>query len=140
MFKEVRQYIFPVVISAIMLSCGGHSEDGQIINQDSIKAEGMLKDANDAFQNGEHERALLIIDEIDSVYAKQVTVRRKAMVLRPKLKESIIMNEIIATDSMIAYGLEKNESINKLNKLRIKKEKLERQLQVARNQQVRSEQ
>lgn len=122
-------------MSALMHSCGNSTSNQ--LNQDSIAAEDVLKRANMAFDCEENEKALALIDTIDSIYSKQINVRRKAMSLRPKVMERLIFKEIIATDSMIALEIETNDSLNQLNKLRIKKEKLERQLQVARNQQVR---
>lgn len=136
MFNEVKKYIFTIVImSALMHSCGNSTSNQ--LNKDSIAAEDVLKRANMAFDCEENEKALALIDTIDSIYSKQINVRRKAMSLRPKVMERLIFKEIIATDSMIALEIETNDSLNQLNKLRIKKEKLERQLQVARNQQVR---
>lgn len=122
-------------MSALMHSCGNSTSNQ--LNKDSIAAEDVLKRANMAFDCEENEKALALIDTIDSIYSKQINVRRKAMSLRPKVMERLIFKEIIATDSMIALEIETNDSLNQLNKLRIKKEKLERQLQVARNQQVR---
>ena len=140
MLKEGKKYLLSIVLaSAILLSCGNSTITEVNVNQDSIKAEETFVEATKAYECEQNELALSLINKIDSVYVGQVSVRRKAMVLRPKIMEKIIRKDIFVTDSLIAVCVEKKDSINKINKLRIKKEKLERQLQVALNQQVRNE-
>ncbi len=140
MLKEGKKYLLPIVLaSAILLSCGNSTITEVNVNQDSIKAEETFVEATKAYECEQNELALSLINKIDSVYVGQISVRRKAMVLRPKIMEKIIRKDIFVTDSLIAVCVEKKDSINKINKLRIKKEKLERQLQVALNQQVRNE-
>lgn len=140
MLKEGKKYLLPIVLaSAILLSCGNSTITEVNVNQDSIKAEETFVEATKAYESEQNELALSLINKIDSVYVGQISVRRKAMVLRPKIMEKIIRKDIFVTDSLIAECVEKKDSINKINKLRIKKEKLERQLQVALNQQVRNE-
>lgn len=140
MLKEGKKYLLPIVLaSAILLSCGNSTITEVNVNQDSIKAEETFVEATKAYECEQNELALSLINKIDSVYVGQISVRRKAMVLRPKIMEKIIRKDIFVTDSLIAECVEKKDSINKINKLRIKKEKLERQLQVALNQQVRNE-
>lgn len=140
MLKEGKKYLLSIVLaSAILLSCGNSTITEVNVNQDSIKAEETFVEATKAYECEQNELALSLINKIDSVYVGQISVRRKAMVLRPKIMEKIIRKDIFVTDSLIAVCVEKKDSINKINKLRIKKEKLERQLQVALNQQVRNE-
>lgn len=140
MLKEGKKYLLSIVLaSAILLSCGNSTITEVNVNQDSIKAEETFVEATKAYECEQNELALSLINKIDSVYVGQVSVRRKAMVLRPKIMEKKIRKDIFVTDSLIAVCVEKKDSINKINKLRIKKEKLERQLQVALNQQVRNE-
>ena len=140
MFKEVKTRVLLIALMALMMnSCGNNEVVSQKIDQDSIQAEELFSKITSAYETDQNELALSLIDKLDSVYVAQVNVRRKAMPYRPKIMEKIIRKEILSTDSLIAIGVEQKDSINKINKLIIKKEKLERQLQVALNQQLRSE-
>ena len=125
MLKEGKKYLLSIVLaSAILLSCGNSTITEVNVNQDSIKAEETFVEATKAYECEQNELALSLINKIDSVYVGQISVRRKAMVLRPKIMEKIIRKDIFVTDSLIAVCVEKKDSINKINKLRIKKEKL----------------
>lgn len=139
MFKGVKGYIFSISMVIILSSCIGEnsSTEGEIVNNDSIKAENLLKEANELFEQSKFEESMVRIDLLDSVYVKQVAVRRKSMVLKPRVMEGLIMNEIVKTDSMLAEGQSKQLPANEMHKLLLQKEKLEKQLQVARNQKLR---
>lgn len=136
MFKEVKTTTL-LAISALLIicSCGVATSDNP--DNDSIKAEKMLGRANEAFRSGDAQTAIELIDSIDSVYVKQVSVRRKAMALKPQVKEILIMREIQVVDSLLATYELNNSSPQDIYVAQVRKEKLERQLQVARNQAVR---
>lgn len=136
MFKEVKTTTL-LAISALLIicSCGVATSDNS--DNDSIKAEKMLGRANEAFRSGDAQTAIELIDSIDSVYVKQVSVRRKAMALKPQVKELLIMREIQVVDSLLATYELNNTSPQDIYVAQVRKENLERQLQVARNQAVR---
>ena len=71
------------------------------------------------------------------MYIAQIGVRRDAMKLRPMVKEKLIIKEIQRCDSLLAEYQLKNASREEIFKVNVNKMKLERQLQVARNQMVR---
>lgn len=136
MFKEVKTTTLLAISALLMIcSCGGATSDNS--DNDSIKAEKMLGRANEAFRSGDAQTAIELIDSIDSVYAKQVSVRRKAMALKPQVKERLIMREIQVIDSLLATYELNNASPQDIYVAQVRKEKLERQLQVARNQAIR---
>lgn len=136
MFKEIKTTTLLATSTLLMIcSCGGATSDNY--DNDSIKAEKMLCRANDAFRSGNAQTAIELIDSIDSVYVKQVSVRRKAMALKPQVKEQLIMREIQVVDSLLASYELNNASPQDIYVAQVRKEKLERQLQVARNQAVR---
>ena len=139
MFKGVKSYIFSISMVVILSSCltDNSGSEVQVVNNDSIKAENLLKEANELLEQSKFEEALNCLNELDSIYVNQVAVRRKSMVLKPSAMEGLIMNEIVETDSMIAVGQSKQLSANEMHKLLLKKEKLEKKLQVARNQKLR---
>ena len=78
-----------------------------------------------------------LLDSIDSTYIAQIGVRQDAMKLRPMVKEKLIIKEIQRCDSLLAEYQLKNASREEIFKVNVNKMKLERQLQVARNQMVR---
>ena len=136
MFNEVKTTTLLAILTLSMLcSCGGSSSDRD--DNDSIKAEQMLSRANEALRNGNAQAAIELIDSIDSLYVKQVSVRRKAMALKPQVKERLIMIEIQSIDSLLATYELNNASPQDIYVAQVRKEKLECQLQVARNQAIR---
>lgn len=139
MFNGVKIYIISLSFIIVLSSCLSDSSntENQIVNNDSIKAEELLKEANELFEQSKFEESMTRINLIDSVYENQIVVRRKSMVLKPCVMEGLIMNEIVKTDSMLAEGQSKQLPANEMHKLLLQKEKLEKQLQVARNQKLR---
>lgn len=131
MFKEVK-YIYLILIASCLVGC--NSSTTSELNQDSISAEVLLKKAHDAFIKCDYEKSIDYIDSIDSVYPKQVNVRRKVMPLRSQIKERIIIKEIQKQDSLLVECEIKKAPMEEVYKIQLCKEKLERQLQVARNQ------
>lgn len=135
MFKEVNIFI---LITIIISSCVS-SSDKNIEKQDSIKAEMLITKANESLKMNDHKLALSLLDSIDTLYSDQISVRRKAMILRPRVKELQLMNEIQQLDSLIVVSEINHDSEEHMFQLQLSKEKCERQLQVARNQIVRLE-
>jgi len=135
MFKEVNIFI---LITIIISSCVS-SSDKNIEKQDSIKAEMLITKANESLKMNDHKLALSLLDSIDTLYSGQISVRRKAMILRPRVKELQLMNEIQQLDSLIVVSEINHDSEEHMFQLQLSKEKCERQLQVARNQIVRLE-
>ncbi len=133
MFKEVKiSTCLTILLGYMACSCGSSGNNKEI--QDSIRATEFLEYANKAYSIGNLQEAMLYIDSIDSVCVEQVSARRKAMKLKPYIKEALIIKEIQTTDSLLSIYELKKASADDIYKTRLKKEKLERQLQVARNQ------
>ncbi len=131
MFNVVKILII-FIITISVISC--KSSNNEQAKEERANAELLLLHANAAYNKNNHELAIKLIDSIDSVYSNQIDIRRKAMKLRPRIKEQLIISEILKTDSLLVMAqISKAPSVD-IYKLRIKKEKLERQLQIARNQ------
>lgn len=126
-----------ILITVIISSCV--SSDKNIEKQDSIKAEMLFTKAKESLNMNNPKMALSLIDSIDTLYSEQISVRKKAMILRPRIKELQLMNEIQQLDSLIVVSEINKDSEEQIFQLQLKKEKCERQLQVARNQIVRLE-
>lgn len=131
MFKEVK-YLFLFFIAIFITSC--NSSTTTELKLDSILAEELLNKAHDAFMKCDYDKSTKYIDSIDSVYPKQIDVRRKVMPLRSQIKERVIIKEIQKQDSLLVECEIKKASMEEVYKIQLCKEKLERQLQVARNQ------
>ncbi len=131
MFKEVK-FIFLFLIAVFIVSCNNSTTTE--LKQDSISAEGLLKKAHEAFLKCDYDKSTKYIDSIDSVYPKQIQVRRKVMPLRSQIKERVIIKEIQKQDSLLVECEINKAPIEEMYKIQLCKEKLERQLQVARNQ------
>ena len=131
MFKEVK-YLYLFFIAIFITSC--NSSTTTELKQDSILAEELLNKAHDAFMKCDYEKSTKYIDSIDSVYPKQIDVRRKVMPLRSQIKERVIIKEIQKQDSLLVECEIKKAPMEEVYKIQLCKEKLERQLQVARNQ------
>ena len=139
MFNGVKIYIISLSFVIVLSSClsDGSNTEGQVVNNDSIKAEELLQEANLLYEKSEFAESIARINLIDSIYKKQIVVRRKSMALKPRVMEGLIMKDIVKIDSMLADGQSKQLPANEMHKLLLQKEKLEKQLQVARNQKLR---
>lgn len=126
-----------ILVTIIISSCV--SSDKNIEKQDSIKAEMLLTKAKESLKMNNHKTALSLIDSIDTLYSEQISVRKKAMILKPRVKELQLMDEIQQLDSLIVVSEINKDSEEQIFQLQLRKEKCERQLQVARNQIVRLE-
>lgn len=133
MFNEIKILVFLSVL--VLCSCGKSASE--IYEQDSIAALAMLEKASVAYSANQYEKSMQLLDSIDSTYTAQIGVRREAMKLRPMVKEKLIIEEIQRCDSMLVEYQLKNASREEIFKINVNKMKLERQLQVARNQVVR---
>lgn len=126
-----------LVLLSVLVLCSCGKSSSEIYEQDSIAALAILEKANIAFDACQYEKSMQLLDSIDSVYIAQIGVRRDAMKLRPMVKEKLIIKEIQRCDSLLAEYQLKNASREEIFKVNVNKMKLERQLQVARNQMVR---
>ena len=133
MFNEIKILVFLSVL--VLCSCGKSASE--IYEQDSIAALAMLEKASVAYSEKKKKKSMQLLDSIDSTYTAQIGVRREAMKLRPMVKEKLIIEEIQRCDSMLVEYQLKNASREEIFKINVNKMKLERQLQVARNQVVR---
>ena len=134
MFNVVR-FVSAFIVATFLIACGSASTE--VIDQDSIKAEKLLQNAQIAYKNSDCDKAMMYVDSIDSIYSKQVSVRRKSMPLKAQIKEQLIIKEIQKQDSLLVASEINKISEDTIYKIQLNKEKLERQLQVARNQIVR---
>lgn len=126
-----------IVFSSVLVLCSCGKSASEIYEQDSIAALAILEKANIAFEASQYEKSIQLLDSIDSSYIAQIGVRREAMKLRPMVKEKLIIKEIQRCDSLLVEYQLKNASREDIFKVNVNKMKLERQLQVARNQSVR---
>lgn len=133
MFKGIKLYLLGV-IGILIASCSCKNSTDERRYEDSIQAELLLAEAINAFNENLPLKALFLIDSIDSSFIEQISVRRKAMSLKPMVKEVLIMKEIQRCDSLlVTYEIQQAPAVE-IYKVRVNKEKFERQLQVARNQ------
>lgn len=130
MFKGIR-FLFIIVI--ILSSCGNSKQEG-LTKQDAKSAEMLLAEAKNALQNNKPEEAMNIVEYIDSIHKEDIEIRRELLKLRPQIKERLIIKDIQIIDSLLVVYEINNPGVEIVYKTRVKKEKLERQLQVARNQ------
>ncbi len=133
MFKEIR-LLFCVVIVLLFSSCFNSNQ--KEINKEK-NAEILLIKAKDALANDNPIEAMQFIEQIDSVHKEQIDIRREALKLKPQIKERLIIKEIQTIDSLLVEYEINNLGMEIVYKARVNKERLERQLQVARNQIVR---
>ena len=70
MFNGVKIYIISLSFVIVLSSCLSDSSntENQIVNNDSIKAEELLKEANELFEQSKFEESMTRINLIDSVY------------------------------------------------------------------------
>lgn len=95
--------IASAAISAmLMVSCG---------STDKEKATQMLDNASELYRSEKYDKAIAILDSIDSIYPAEVDIRRKAMHLRPQIVEHITLKQIAETDSLMAVTQLKSDSI-----------------------------
>lgn len=132
MFKEVKSVI--IIILVLFSSCINSNQEE--INKAKM-AEILLVEAKDALAKDDPIVAMQYIEQIDSVYKEQVDIRREALKLKPQIKERLIVKEIQIIDSLLVEYEINNPGVEIVYKARVKKDRLERQLQVARNQAVR---
>lgn len=132
MFKEVR---FIYIIALVLFSSCISSNQSEAENVKD--AEMLLEKAKEALEKSEPMAAMQIIEQIDSVHKEQIEIRREALKLKPQIKEQMIINEIQTIDSLLVEYEINNPGVEIVYKTRVNKERLERQLQVARNQIVR---
>lgn len=126
-----------IVFSSVLVLCSCGKSASEIYEQDSIAALAILEKANITFEGSQYEKSMLLLDSIDRTYIAQIGVRREAMKLRPMVKEKLIIKEIQRCDSLLVEYQLKNALREDIFKVNVNKMKLERQLQVARNQSVR---
>lgn len=132
MFKEVRNiYIIALVLFSSCIS----SNQREVENVKD--AELLLEKAKVALEKNDPMAAKQFIEQIDSVHKEQIEIRREALKLKPQIKERLIIKEIQTIDSLLVEYEINNPGVEIVYKTRVNKERLERQLQVARNQIVR---
>ncbi len=131
MFKEVRVFLIIIVLLFSSCICSNQKE------VDDKKAEMLLLEAKNALSKDNPIVAMQFIEQIDSVCKERIDIRREALKLKPQIKERLIIKEIQKIDSLLVEYEINNPGVEKIYKARVNKEKLERQLQVARNQIVR---
>ena len=81
------------LIGVMAASCG---------DAEKRQAESMFVMAETAAQDGDYVRAVALVDSIDSIYPRQVEVRRKAMHLRATAGEQVTLAEIEQNSAVTA--------------------------------------
>lgn len=95
LYAQIK-FIIPalaIMAGVSLASCG---------NSDKENAEGMFEMASIMAEQGDYDRAVLILDSIDSIYPEQVDTRRKSLHLRPVVLEKQTLRQIEHCDSVIA--------------------------------------
>lgn len=74
------------------------------VDPNQIAAQDLYERATAAYEKGDAMLAKSLLDSIDQKYNEQLEVRRLATTLRPKAIEKMTIQQIAATDSMLAQA------------------------------------
>lgn len=81
------------VATICMLSaCGGSKENSD--------ARQLLTDATASFQNGDYNRATMLLDSLQKGFPEEIALQREALALRPQVIEQLAIAKIASVDSM----------------------------------------
>lgn len=90
----MKKLIYPVV-ALLVAACGGQKEESP--------AGDLYGEAEAAFQAGDYNRAILLLDSMQKAYPAEVELQRQGMALRPQVIEKETLREITTNDSLMAY-------------------------------------
>ena len=93
------------LMAAAVSACG---------DKEKRQAEALYVEAETAAQNGDYRQSVALLNSIDSLYPKQVAIRRKAMHLRAKSGEHITLDEIAANEAERARLTLEGDSLQQL--------------------------
>lgn len=107
MFNAVTKRVMPLVgctliAVPLLCSCGDSGKE---------KAEKMYSEATDLYDAGQYNRAIAILDSIDSIYPEQVEIRREAMHLKPMIIEKQTVADLSEVDSLLAVANLESENM-----------------------------
>lgn len=77
-------------------SCGKKADNGEA-------AENLLREASAQIEQGNYDRGTTLLDSLDSAFADQTDIRRRANALRPKIVEGKTAQEIADTQAELQY-------------------------------------
>lgn len=107
MCNVASRLIFLAVVTLILMaSCANKAADST-----PSPAQEALTRANSLVENGEYAEALKVFDEIDSLYAGEVAVRREVVRLRPKVIEQYCNIQLAEIDSMMGFAEARRSSL-----------------------------
>lgn len=92
MCKGVSKLMTAAALSLVMAACGGERE----------AAEQLKAQAETEVKNGDYDKAMSLLDTLDTKYAKEVEVRRSAMKYRAMAVEGLTIRRIAAVDDTLA--------------------------------------
>lgn len=105
MFRVATEILISVFVAALLaVSCS----DG--VNK---KAQTLYDNASEEFQRGEYDKTIALLNELDSLYADQINIRRQGMHLRPKVIEQQTIDRLNTVDSLLALYSWQCDSMSK---------------------------
>lgn len=100
--KPIISLITALTLGGAATSCGTSQHEA---------ASQMLARAEQEMAAGEYEQAMLTMDSIDSIYIEVIDVRRDAMPLKVRARESAILKQLSLTDSLFAVNQLESERL-----------------------------
>lgn len=104
MSREITK-ILCFIIAFAAVSCG--------VDASKRAAESLFAMATEATASGDYERAIALIDSIDTAYPDQVAVRRNAMQLKPEVIEKQTVKQLGDLDGKIAICKAEGDSLQR---------------------------
>ena len=81
-----------IMLAVVLIACGDDKQK---------EAEAMLTKANGHFEQGQYDRALIVIDSLRKVYPGAVDTRKKALKLQQSIELKRSQEELALVDSML---------------------------------------
>lgn len=88
-----------IALGALLLaaaSCGKKADNGEA-------AEALLREATAEIEQGNYDLGTTLLDSLDSAFADQTDIRRRANALRPKIVEGLTVQEIADAQAELQY-------------------------------------
>ncbi len=99
--------LIPLIVAIVVVAVGCKEKT----TTTTSPAQEELTRANALVEQGEYAEALKMFDDIDSLYAGEVDVRREVVRLRPKVIEQYCNAQLAEIDSMMAFAEARRASL-----------------------------
>ncbi len=107
MFKGVNKIAVTAALSVGLLSaCSSRPENTQ--------AEGLYSDIEQAMEDGQYEKAIILMDSMDMAYPEMTELRGRLLKMRPSAMEGWTLAEIQKADCDMAYAQMLVDSLSKM--------------------------